>query len=103
MRMAKEALEKTVEKLTERAADCFDRAQVQQVIADQQHIVADRQHAVADRQSARAEELVTLGEALESDAAKLNDELEIISPRALQVPDQVPSKGVLPPVLAGMK
>ena len=103
MRIAKEALEKTVEKLTERAEDCFDRAQVQHVIADQQDIVADRQHAVADRQHARAEELVTLGEALEADAAKLSDELEMISPGKRPVRDPVPSKDVLRPVVAGMK
>jgi paraquat-inducible protein B len=99
MRMAKETLEKTVEKLTERAEECFDSAQIQEVIADQQHIVAnqqhaaaDRQNAVADRQHARAKEMNTLGEALEADAVKLSDEVEMISKRTSPVPNTVSSR-----------
>jgi|GEM_PF-5687557 len=63
MRIHKEAIQAAAVKLTERAEECFDRAQ--------------DQHASADLQHANAEKLVVLGTALEADAAKLLGDTEV--------------------------
>ncbi|MEA2877728.1 MAG: hypothetical protein QOF14_2924 [Hyphomicrobiales bacterium] len=95
MRIEKELLQNTVQKLAERAEECFDRAQVQHASADKQHASANAQHASADSQAASAEKqhasadkLVTLGVALEADAVQLNGEIETRTGRgsSLHVP-----------------
>lgn len=84
MRIEKEVIQNAVQKLAERAEDCFDRAKLQQVSADKQHASADAQrrssddqHASAKKQQCNADKLVTLGIALEADAVELNGELQI--------------------------
>jgi hypothetical protein len=89
MRIEKEVLQNAVQKLAERAEDCFDRAQIQHASADAQHASAEEQHASADKQDAsaqrqhsNADKLVTLGVALEADAAELNREIEMRTGRS---------------------
>lgn len=89
MRIEKEVLQNAVQKLAERAEDCFDRAQIQHASADKQHASAaaqhasaDKQHASAERQHASADKLVTLGVALEADAVELNGEIEMVAGRS---------------------
>lgn len=84
MRIEKEVLQGAVQKLAERAEDCFDRAQSQHASADKQYASAKDQHASADQQEAsarrqhsNADKLVTLGVALEADALELNGEIEM--------------------------
>jgi hypothetical protein len=89
MRIEKEVLQNAVQKLAERAEECFDRAQIQHTSADKQHASADAQHASANAQNASAEKqhanadkLVTLGVALEADAVELNGEIEMRAARS---------------------
>ena len=96
MRVVKEVLQNAVQKLAERAEDCFDRAQIQHASADRQHASAGEQHASADRQHvsadkqdasaqrehSNADKLVTLGVALEADAVELNGEIEMCTARS---------------------
>jgi hypothetical protein len=86
MRIEKEVLQNAVQKLAERAEECFDRAQLQHASADKQHASANEQHASAEKQHASAikqhasaDKLVTLGVALEADAVELNGEIEMRS------------------------
>jgi hypothetical protein len=78
----KEAIQIAVQKLAERAEDCFDRAKLQHASADKQHASADAQHvsapqhASAAKQQCNADKLVVLGVALEADAVELNGELQ---------------------------
>ena len=67
MRIDKALVARTVEKLTERAEDCFERARAQ-------HESADSQHADAER-------LMALGRSLEADAVALNGEMEMLAAR----------------------
>jgi hypothetical protein len=60
-------IETIVEKLTEKAELCFERAEAQ--------------HRVADLQHANAEKLTVLGLALEADAVALNGEMEMVAGR----------------------
>ncbi len=60
-------IEQIVEKLTEKAEYCFERAEAQ--------------HRVADIQHANAEKLTELGLALEADAVALNGEMEMVAGR----------------------
>ena len=89
MRIEKEVLQNAVQKLAERAEECFDRAQIQHASADKQHASAAAQHASASAQNASAEKqhasadkLVTLGVALEADAVELNVEIEMRTARS---------------------
>lgn len=88
MRIEKEILQNAVQKLAERAEDCFDRAQIQHASADKQHASAsaqqasaDKQHDSAEKQHASADKLTTLGVALEADAVELNGEIEMVAGR----------------------
>ncbi len=89
MRIEKEVLQNAVQKLAERAEECFDRAQIQHASADKQHASADAQHASANAQNASAEKqhanadkMITLGIALEADAVELNGEIEMGTARS---------------------
>jgi hypothetical protein len=89
MRIEKEVLQNAVQKLAERAEECFDRAQIQHASADKQHASADAQHASANAQNASAEKqhasadkMVTLGIALEADAVELNGEIAMRTARS---------------------
>jgi len=108
MRIEKEVLENAVQKLAERAEDCFDRAQIQHAHADKQHdsaaaqhVSADKQHASAERQHASADKLITLGVALEADAVELKGEIEMVagwnSPGTETKPDDVTLEVSIPP------
>jgi hypothetical protein len=84
MHIEKEVIQNAVQKLAERAEDCFDRAKLQQASANKQHASADAQrlsaeaqHASASKQQCNADKLVTLGIALEADAVELNEELQV--------------------------
>jgi hypothetical protein len=88
MRIEKEVLQNAVQKLAERAEECFDRAQIQHASADKQHASADAQHASANAQNASAEKqhanadkMITLGIALEADAVELNGEIQMRTAR----------------------
>jgi hypothetical protein len=88
MKIETEVLRNAVQKLAERAEDCFDRAKIQHASADKQHASADKQHASADAQhvsahaqNTSADKLVTLGVALEADAVELNGEIEMRTAR----------------------
>jgi hypothetical protein len=89
MRIEKEVLQSAIQKLAERADDCFDRAQIQHASADKQHASAKEQHASANQQDAsahkqhsNADKLVTLGIALKADAVELNGEIEMRTVRS---------------------
>jgi hypothetical protein len=74
MRFAKTLLEKSAEKLVEKAADCFD-------LAKTQHDIADEQHTSADNLDTSADHLDKLGHALEADAAQLRGETKMVPAR----------------------
>jgi hypothetical protein len=125
MRIEKAVLRNAVQKLAERAEDCFDRAEIQHASADKQHASADaqhvsadaqhvsahaqhasadKQHASAEKQHASADELVTLGVALEADAVALNGEIEMVAegssaPVKMKSDDVKLVAGALPPAI----
>jgi hypothetical protein len=86
MEIGKVVLEKSVETLMEKAADCFDLAKTQQDMAnkqhevaaaqrekaDQQHENADQQHKLAAKQSINADKIDANADKLEADANKLD-------------------------------
>jgi hypothetical protein len=83
LHIEKEVILNAVQKLAERAEDCFDRAKLQHASAEKQHASADAQHvsaqaqhASAAKQKCNADKLVVLGVALEADAVELNAELQ---------------------------
>lgn len=89
MHIDKEVIQNAVQKLAERAEDCFDRAKLQHASADKQyasadaqHLSADAQHASAVKQKCNADKLVVLGIALEADAVELNSALQPQPPSA---------------------
>ena len=118
MRIEKAVLRNAVQKLAERAEDCFDRAEIQHASADKQHASADaqhvsahaqhasadKQHASAEKQHASADKLVTLGIALEADAVALNGEIEMVAERSsapieMKSDDVALVVGTLPPAI----
>jgi tRNA splicing ligase len=68
MQIEKARLKQSVESLTKRAEECLEAARTQ--------------HVLAERQQVNADKLAVIGQTLETDAAGLNGEVEMVSQRA---------------------
>lgn len=79
MHSEKALMEKSANKLIQKAADCFDLAETQQHVADKQHEIAGRQHCSADELEKSAQKLEALGHALEADAAEIQGNTEVVA------------------------
>ncbi len=76
----KALMQKSAEKLLEKAADCFDLAEAQHKIAEKHHETASRQHCAAHQLDVDADKLEALGRELTTEAVELKGNTEVAPP-----------------------
>jgi hypothetical protein len=76
----KTLMNKSAEKILDKAADCAEIAEIEHHVAEAQHQMASRQHCSADELEMSSKKLKQIARLLEADAAEIKGNTELVAP-----------------------